>query len=86
MESPYPNSTNTRIEVVKQFFLIDTSATRWVDSKGVSAMTSQDKVLVRIKTERGAALSPVSERRDNAGSKSYYKRIIQQAKQGKKLP
>lgn len=86
MESPYPNSTNTRIEVVKQFFLIDTSATRWVDSKGVSAMTSQDKVLGRIKTERGAALSPVWERRDNAGRKSYYKQIIQQAKQGKKLP
>ena len=83
MESPYPNSTNTRIEVVKQFFLIDASATRWVGSKGVSAMTSQDKVLVRIKTERGAALSPVSERSDNAGSKSYYKQIIQQAKQGK---
>ena len=46
-------------------------------------MTSQDKVLVRIKTERGAALSPVSERSDNAGSKSYYKQTIQQAKQGK---
>ena len=49
-------------------------------------MTSQDKVLVRLKTERGAALSPVWERRDNAGSKSYYKQIIQQVKQGKKLP
>lgn len=31
----------------------------------------------------GAALSPVSERRDNAGSKSYYKQIRQQAIQGK---
>ena len=46
-------------------------------------MTSQDNVLFRVKTERGAALSPVSERSDNAGSKSYYKQIIQQAKQGK---
>ena len=46
-------------------------------------MTSQDKVLVRIKAERGAALSPLSERSDNAGSKSYYKQISQQAIQGK---
>ena len=46
-------------------------------------MTSQDKILVRIRTERGDALSPLSERSDNAGSKSYYKQISQQAIQGK---